>query len=152
MDWNPTLGVDRYVPGESRFHHDRHVAGDSSSISHDWMNGLCEDSKGDICVAICKELDGYDHAVDIFTRCYFDSQGCRKSKRGKEFMELYFGRMRKPLIKLGSKTPGLDLHLLYFIFDDNMANYAVAPNLFPPISKIKHHLVEGFLSRWEKQT
>ena len=71
-------------------------------------------------------------------------------RKGKQFLDLYFGRMRKLLVKLGSKTPDLDLHLLNFMFDGITANYAVAPNLFPPINVMKNHLVEVFLSRWEK--
>ena len=73
-------------------------------------------------------------------------------KEGKQFMDLYFGRMRKLLVKLGSRTPDLDLHLLNFMFDGITANYAVAPNLFPPINMIKDHLVSVFLSRWEKHS
>ena len=72
-------------------------------------------------------------------------------KKGKQFMDQYFGRMRKLLVRLGSKTPDLDLHLLNFVFDGVTANYAVAPQLFPPIDAIRDHLVEVFLSRWEKR-
>lgn len=72
-------------------------------------------------------------------------------KKGKHFMDLYLSRLRKLLVQLGSKTPDLDLHLLNFAFDGIMSNYAVAPSLFPPIETIKNHLIEIFLSRWEKK-
>jgi len=71
-------------------------------------------------------------------------------RKGKQFMDLYFGRLRRLLVTLGSRTPDLDLYLLNFIFDGITANYAVAPGLFPPIATIRNHLVEVFLSRWEK--
>jgi AcrR family transcriptional regulator len=70
-------------------------------------------------------------------------------RKGKQIMKLYFDTMRSLLVKLGSTTPDLDLYLLNFVFDGITANYAIAPGLLPPISTIKDHLVEVFLSRWE---
>lgn len=73
-------------------------------------------------------------------------------RRGKQLMMRYMTRMRKLLVQLGSTTPDLDLYLLNFVFDGITANYAVAPTLFPPIGTIKNHLIEVFLSRWEKHS
>jgi hypothetical protein len=38
-----------------------------------------------------------------------------------------------------------------FVFDGVVANYTVAPELFP-IDAITHHLIETLTSRWEKST
>ncbi len=38
-----------------------------------------------------------------------------------------------------------------FVFDGFVANYTVAPELFP-VDEIKDHLIETLLSRWEKSS
>ncbi len=78
--------------------------------------------------------------------------GYRKlvKRKGKQYLEIYLGRMRTLLVQLGSKTPDLDCYLLAVLFDGITANYTVAPDLFP-IDAIKDHLVEILLSRWKRR-
>ena len=70
-------------------------------------------------------------------------------KKGKQYFELAFVRLSKLIEQLGSDKPDLDCFLLMFVFDGVVANYTVAPELFP-IDAIKDHLIETLLSRWEK--
>ena len=70
-------------------------------------------------------------------------------KKGKQFFEVTFARLTKLIEQLGSDKPELDCFLLTFVFDGIVANYTVAPELFP-IDAIKDHLIETLLSRWEK--
>jgi AcrR family transcriptional regulator len=71
-------------------------------------------------------------------------------KKGKQYVEIYFDRMRDLLIQLGSKNPDLDSYLLSMVFDGFASNYIVAPDLFP-IDAIKNHFVEIMLSRWKRR-
>lgn len=71
-------------------------------------------------------------------------------RKGKQYIDVYLGRMRNLLVQLGSKKPDLDCYLLAVFFDGITANYTVAPDLFP-IDAIKDHLVENLLSRWERR-
>lgn len=61
-----------------------------------------------------------------------------------------FERLSNLIRQLGSDKPELDCYLLMFIFDGFVANYTVAPELFP-VDEIKSHLIETLLSRWEKK-
>jgi AcrR family transcriptional regulator len=70
------------------------------------------------------------------------------TKKGKEYLELFLGRMKKLLKQLGSKHPDLDCYLLMFFFDGVTANYTVAPELFP-IEAIKNHFIDIMFSKWE---
>ena len=69
-------------------------------------------------------------------------------KRGSEYVEHFFGRMKKLLKQLGSKHPDLDCYLMMFFFDGVTANYTVAPELFP-IDAIKNHFIETLFSKWK---
>ena len=70
-------------------------------------------------------------------------------KKGKQYSDVTFARLSKLIGQLGSDKPELDCFLLMFVFDGVVANYTVAPELFP-IDSIKDHLIETLLSRWEK--
>lgn len=72
------------------------------------------------------------------------------TKKGAEYIERFFGRMKKLLKQLGSKHPDLDCYLLMFLFDGVTANYTVAPELFP-IDAIINHFVDLMFSKWENQ-
>jgi len=74
----------------------------------------------------------------------------RKFLRSKKVMEYYnrfLREMEKLFSELGSRKPDLDTYILIFIFDGVVANYTVAPDLFP-IDDIKNHLVDLLASRW----
>ncbi len=70
-------------------------------------------------------------------------------KKGKQYFELAFVRLSNLIKQLGSDKPDLDCYLLMFVFDGVVANYTVAPDLFP-IDAIKNHLIETLLLRWDK--
>jgi len=70
-------------------------------------------------------------------------------KKGIKYFEVTFARLSKLIEQLGSDKPELDCFLLMFVFDGIVANYTVAPELFP-IDAIMDHLIETLLSRWEK--
>ena len=72
-------------------------------------------------------------------------------KKGKQYVEIYFDRMRELLVHLGSKNPDLDAYLLSMLFDGFASNYTVAPDLFP-IDEIKDYFVEIMLARWKRRT
>ena len=42
----------------------------------------------------------------------------------------------------------MDCFLLMFVFDGIVANYTVAPDLFP-IEKIRDHLLQTLFARWD---
>jgi AcrR family transcriptional regulator len=69
------------------------------------------------------------------------------TKKGSEYLERYFWRMKKLLRQLGSKQPDLDCFLLMFFFDGVSANYTVAPELFP-IEEIKKHFIDLLFLKW----
>jgi AcrR family transcriptional regulator len=71
-------------------------------------------------------------------------------RKGKQYIELYFGRMRDLLVQVGSKKPDLDSYLLAVFFDGIAANYIASPELFP-INNLKDRLIEILLSQWERQ-
>jgi AcrR family transcriptional regulator len=71
-------------------------------------------------------------------------------KKGKQYVEIYFDRMRELLVELGSKNPDLDAYLLSMLFDGFASNYTVAPDLFP-IDAIKDYFVEIMLARWKRR-
>ena len=72
-------------------------------------------------------------------------------KKGKQYFEATFTRLSKLIGQLGSDKPELDCFLLMFVFDGIVANYTVAPELFP-IDAIMEHLIETLLLRWEKSS
>jgi AcrR family transcriptional regulator len=72
-------------------------------------------------------------------------------KKGKQYFEATFTRLSKLIEQLGSDKPELDCFLLMFVFDGIVANYTVAPELFP-IDEIMNHLIETLLLRWEKSS
>ena len=43
-------------------------------------------------------------------------------KKGKQFMDMYIGRVRKLLVRFGSKEPDLDCYLNAVFFDGIAAN------------------------------
>jgi AcrR family transcriptional regulator len=71
-------------------------------------------------------------------------------RKGKEYIKIYFDRMRGLLVELGSKNPDLDCFLLSMLFDGFTANYTVAPDLFP-IDAVKDRFVEIMLSTWKRR-
>jgi AcrR family transcriptional regulator len=71
-------------------------------------------------------------------------------KKGKQYVEIYFERMRDLLVQLGSKNPYLDSYLLSLIFDGFASNYTVAPDLFP-IDAVKDYFVKIMLARWKRR-
>ena len=73
-----------------------------------------------------------------------------KNKRTKEYLDAFLSQMKSVFRELGSTKPDLDSFLLMFMFDGIVANYTVAPELFP-IDAIKNHFVETLLSRWESR-
>jgi AcrR family transcriptional regulator len=68
-------------------------------------------------------------------------------KRGKPYFEATFTRLSRLIKQLGSNKPGLDCFLLMCVFDGIVANYTVAPELFP-IDSIRDHLIESLLTGW----
>jgi Transcriptional regulator len=70
-------------------------------------------------------------------------------KKGKRYFETTFAMLNKLIEQLGSDKPELDCFLLLFVFDGIVANYTVAPELFP-IDAITDHFIETLLSRWKK--
>jgi AcrR family transcriptional regulator len=71
--------------------------------------------------------------------------------RGKEYLGRFLSQMKGLFKELGSPEPELNCYLLMFLFDGIVANYTVAPELFP-IDEIKDHLMNLLLSRTEKAT
>jgi AcrR family transcriptional regulator len=72
-----------------------------------------------------------------------------KNKKTKTYFENFISQMTKMLKEAGSDKPELDTFILMFFFDGIVANYTVAPELFP-IDAIKDHLVDMLTSRWGK--
>ncbi len=70
-----------------------------------------------------------------------------RRKRGREFFREVLGQIKKTMRELGSDRPELDAFLLMFFFDGIVANYTVAPELFP-IDEIKDHFVRVLVSGW----
>jgi AcrR family transcriptional regulator len=69
-------------------------------------------------------------------------------KKGKQYFEAMFGPLTRLITELGSDSPQLDCFLLMLTFDGIVANYTVAPELFP-IDAIKDHLIATLTSRWK---
>ncbi len=74
-----------------------------------------------------------------------------KSKKMVEYYEHFLSHMRATLRAAGSDQPELDTYLLMFVFDGIVANYTVAPELFP-IDTIKERLMQVLFSRWTTAT
>ena len=77
--------------------------------------------------------------------------GYRKIIRNKKTMQYFEGFlsvMVKTMKEAGSNKPDLDTYLLMFLFDGIVANYTVAPDLFP-VDAIKDHFVKMISSTWE---
>ena len=70
-----------------------------------------------------------------------------RSKKVMGYYNRFLREMKKLFSELGSARPELDTYLIMFLFDGVVANYTVAPDLFP-IDDIKNHLVELLTSRW----
>ncbi len=69
-------------------------------------------------------------------------------KKGKQYFDAMFSRLTRLMRELGSDSPQLDCFLLMLAFDGIVANYTVAPELFP-IDAIKDHLIATLTSRWK---
>ena len=69
-------------------------------------------------------------------------------EKGKKYFEAFVDRLVRLIREMGSDKPRLDCFLLMFVFDGIVANYTVAPELFP-IDAIKDHLVATLSSRWK---
>ncbi len=74
-----------------------------------------------------------------------------KSRKAMAYFENFIAQMRKTLKESGSDDPELDTYLLMFFFDGIVANYTVAPDLFP-IDAIKDRFVRLMTSRWKRVT
>jgi len=72
-----------------------------------------------------------------------------KNKKTISYFENFITQMTTMLKEAGSDRPQLDTYVLMFMFDGIVANYTVAPELFP-IDAIKDHLVDMIVSRWNK--
>jgi AcrR family transcriptional regulator len=72
-----------------------------------------------------------------------------KNKKTMTYFENFISQMTTMLKDAGSDNPQLDTYVLMFMFDGIVANYTVAPELFP-IDAIKDHLVDMIVSRWKK--
>ena len=70
-----------------------------------------------------------------------------KNKKTKEYLDLFLSQMKTVFTELGSTKPELDSFIMMFLFDGIIANYTVAPELFP-IDDIKEHLVDLLTTRW----
>jgi len=73
-----------------------------------------------------------------------------RSKKVMDYYNRFLREMKKLFTELGSTKPELDTYLVMFLFDGVVANYTVAPDLFP-IDEIKNHVVELLTSRWGKK-
>lgn len=74
----------------------------------------------------------------------------RKLMRNKKtiaYFDNFVAQMTKMVKDSGSDKPELDTFILMFMFDGIVANYTVAPELFP-IDAIKNHFVDLMVSRW----
>jgi AcrR family transcriptional regulator len=69
-------------------------------------------------------------------------------RKGKQYFEATFLRLTKLIRQLGSDKPEMDCYLLMFVFDGIVANYTVAPELFP-IESIRDHLIATLFARWD---
>jgi AcrR family transcriptional regulator len=74
-----------------------------------------------------------------------------KNKKTKEYLDAFLSQMKSVFTELGSTKPELDSFILMFMFDGIIANYTVAPELFP-IDAIKDHLIDLLASRWASHT
>ena len=73
-----------------------------------------------------------------------------RSEKVMEYYNKFLGEMKKLFSELGSPRPDLDTYILMFLFDGVVANYTVAPDLFP-IDEIKNHLVGLLTSQWGRK-
>jgi len=73
-----------------------------------------------------------------------------RSKKAMSFYDTFLSEMKKLFTDLGSRRPDLDTYILMFLFDGIVANYTVAPDLFP-IDEIKNHLVDLLTLRWGRK-
>ncbi len=74
-----------------------------------------------------------------------------KDKKAMDYFRKFLTQMTKTMKEAGSRNPELDTYMLMFFFDGIIANYTVAPELFP-IDDIKNHLVGMMVSHWGAQT
>jgi AcrR family transcriptional regulator len=72
-----------------------------------------------------------------------------KNKKTMAYFESFIAKMTTMVKEAGSDKPELDTYILMFMFDGIVANYTVAPELFP-IDAIKDHMVDMIVSRWDK--
>ena len=73
-----------------------------------------------------------------------------RSKKWRQYFETLMAQMKTIMRDLGSDNPEYDSILLMFVFDGIVANYTVAPEMFPPLDAVANHLVHVLTSRWEK--
>ncbi len=71
-----------------------------------------------------------------------------RSKKAMEFFDKFVAQMKSVLKEAGSDNPELDTYLFMFFFDGIVANYTVAPELFP-IDAIKERMVRLLTGRWK---
>ena len=72
-----------------------------------------------------------------------------RNRKTMQYYQSFLSRMTRTVREAGSDNPELDTYVLMFFFDGIVANYTVAPELFP-IDAIKDRLVESMASRWKK--
>lgn len=71
-----------------------------------------------------------------------------RNKRVMEFFDKFVTQMMQMLKEAGSDNPQLDTYLFMFFFDGIVANYTVAPDLFP-IDAIKERMVRLLSDTWD---
>jgi AcrR family transcriptional regulator len=71
-----------------------------------------------------------------------------RTKKWKQYIDLLLTQIRAILKDLGSDRPELDAFMLMFMVDGIIANYTVAPDMFPPLDEVTQHLVRVLTYRW----
>ncbi len=71
-----------------------------------------------------------------------------RNEKAMEFFDKFVDQMMGLLKEAGSDNPKLDTYLFMFFFDGIVANYTVAPELFP-IDAIKERMVQLLVERWD---
>ncbi|HTX99994.1 MAG TPA: helix-turn-helix domain-containing protein [Bacteroidota bacterium] len=73
-----------------------------------------------------------------------------RSKKWKQYADDMTRQLKSILKELGSNNPEFDTYLLMFLFDGIVANYTVAPEMFPPIDTLAGYMVRMLTTRWDK--
>jgi AcrR family transcriptional regulator len=126
---------DRLLPGSQEKNNEQSPKDRFISLVDSWMDML---KNKPLLVRLTLQLNLDDEYRKLMKR------------KGKQYVEVYFERMRELLVQLGSRNPDLDSYLLSMLFDGFASNYTVAPDLFP-IDEIKNYFVKIMLARWKRR-